>query len=342
MQTIWFDALTPKHLRIAKYVKEIAERKGYYFLLTSRQYDELSDMTKILGLNPLFIGKHGKTLQEKMIYSAERLCKLLEIVENYDIKYIICHASPEATRIGFGFGIETININDSPHAEAVARLTIPLTSRLLSSAFIPEKEWLKYGLKKSALIKYKGLEVVSWLKREKPISVELNIQRPVVLFRPEEVKASYLNSKFESSYLTPLIRKAMQQLKFSLVVLPRYDSQRIAFKEEIPDALILEKGIDGLSIIEACDIFIGGGGTMTWEAALLGKPTLFAFPNEIYISKALRRMGLLKRVESSNFISVLKKILSRLGFYKKQSKLKAEHVLTLMEDPLDIIENLIR
>jgi predicted glycosyltransferase len=342
MSYVWFDALTPKHLRIAKYVESLAQSKGYRFVLTSRDYDELPSFSKILSLKPIYIGKHGgSNLREKLEASAERLLELYKTIANFDIKYVVCHGSPEATRIGFGLGLTTININDSPHAEAVARLTVPLTTKLISTDFIPEKIWYTFGLKKGSLIKYHGIESVTWIKREKILQKEIPLERPIVLFRPEEIKASYIEAQTSSSYLTPVLKQAQKQLKFSLVVLPRYKNQYRALKEELPDALVLDQQEEGLSLIASSDVFIGAGGTMTWEAALLGKPTLSAFPHFLYVEKALRNMGILHHVTKSNVISKLRYILNNLErIAPTQSKL-AKNILQGLEDPLDALSAII-
>jgi predicted glycosyltransferase len=342
METVWFDALTPKHIRLATFIKQIAERKGYRFLLTTRHYDEITGMAKLFGLKPEYVGRHGGALlKDKLRYSAERLDALVNLVVDQEIKYVVCHASPEATRIGFGLGCETININDSPHAEAVARLTVPLTTKLISSSYIPKKAWMVYGLKRRALISYKGLEVITWIKRQKIRPVELGLRKPVVLFRPEEVKASYLNSSTNGSLISSKLREAQEKLGFSLAILPRYESQRQALEKVFPAAYVLKKQEEGLSLISSCDVFIGAGGTMTWEAALLGKPTISAFPEKLYIGSALEKLGLLTRATPSTVFSLLKKILTNYNRIEERSEKMAKRVVSKMEDPLGIVEALI-
>lgn len=333
---VWFDALTPKQLRIAKYVKQLAHSRGYDFFLTSREYDEMSAISKILSLNPVYIGRHGGSdLKRKLEASVERLVQLYHTIEKLDVRYIVCHGSPEATRIGFGLRIPTININDSPHAEAVARLTVPLTTKLVSTDFIPERVWYRFGLPRGSLVKYHGIEAVMWIRREKIEPMELGLRRPIVLFRPEETKASYMDRATTSSYLAPALRKAQKEMSFSLVVLPRYRDQRLKLQEELPDALVLGEQVEGLSLIASADVFIGAGGTMTWEAALLGKPTLAAFPKTLYVEKALKKLGLLAHVDEATLTRKLRLLLKNLDKISANQKKLAEEVLRELEDPLN-------
>jgi predicted glycosyltransferase len=342
METVWFDALTPKHIRLASFVKQIAEGKGYQFLLTTRYYDEIPGMVELLGLKPEFVGRHGgSSLKDKLRYSFERLDALLDLVVDREIKYVVCHASPEATRIGFGLGLETININDSPHAEAVARLTVPLTTKLISSSFIPKKVWTVYGLRRNALVTYRGLEVLTWIRRQKIEPLNLGLRKPVVLFRPEEVKASYLKHSMSGSFIGSKLREAQGKLGFSLVVLPRYETQRKALEEILPDAYVLKRQEEGLSLISSCDVFIGAGGTMTWEAALLGKPTISAFPTKLYVGSALERLGLLTRAAPSTILGLLKRMLTNYDKLEKRSESIARRVVSQLKDPLEIVDTLI-
>lgn len=343
MTTVWFDALTPKHMRMARHIKAISERVGYNFLLTTREYDEIPEFSKLLGLHPLVVGKHGGgDLADKLLRSAERLDELAHLLKGRDLSFVISHGSPEATRIGFGLDRPTVNINDSPHAEAVARLTVPLSTWLISSSFIPRPAWTKFGPRPKALIRYHGLEVVTWLREERVQPSDLGLPRPIVLFRPEEVKASYLvGERQQSTYLLHELKRALRENRFSLVVLPRYESQRQAFRQELPDAVVLDRPVEGLSLIKGADIFIGGGGTMTWEAALLGIPTLYAFPKKIYIESALERFGLLTKIGTRDFVSRLQHVLEDLPNIKRRQAAVAKRTLSRLEDPIPIIEALI-
>ncbi len=162
-----------------------------------------------------------------------------------------------------------------------------------------------------------------------------------MLFRPEEVKASYVKTSTSSSYLAPALKAAQKKLGFSLLVLPRYRSQRVALQDELPDAFVLDNQEEGLSLIASSDVFIGAGGTMTWEAALLGKPTLSAFPKSLYIEKALSKIGLLSHVTKSNLGNKLEHILGNLEKISARQSELARLTLQSFQDPLELISSII-
>ena len=69
--------------------------------------------------------------------------KLSRKIERFLPDIAISFCSPEAARISFGFGIKHIAFCDSPHANAVMRLTLPLIQKLLIPSPIPKKEFFK-------------------------------------------------------------------------------------------------------------------------------------------------------------------------------------------------------
>ena len=94
----------------------------------------------------------------------------------------------------------------------------------------------------------------------------------------------------------------------------------------------MDKVVDGKALLRFTDVFIGSGGTMTAEAALMGIPTISydAVPN--HIEKYLVRIGLVKREKNSKIIVKLVKRI--LGSKNKNLRKKAKIILNSMEDPV--------
>ena len=61
---------------------------------------------------------------------------------------VVSFCSPETARISFGLGIKHIAFSDTPHADAVMQLTVPLIQKLLIPQIIPKNEFVKYGINK--------------------------------------------------------------------------------------------------------------------------------------------------------------------------------------------------
>jgi predicted glycosyltransferase len=120
----------------------------------------------------------------------------------------------------------------------------------------------------------------------------------------------------------------------NILVLCRYQDQIRQFKEKYGDKItVLENVVDGLELISVADIFIGGGGTMTAESALLGKPTISISPIKFYVDDYLVKTGLIYKIgNSAQIVKILRRIQSDSSFRVRQ-KNRAQHILNRMEDP---------
>lgn len=139
---IWFDILTPKQVMFFRRTVTLLHNSGHEVLCTSRQYREAVELAKIKKLNLVIVGSHGGADRyDKLRQSASRTFELAGTVKRFGPDVAITFSSPEGARVAFGLGIKHIGFNDSPHAEAVARLTIPLMSKLLCPWVIPYSAW---------------------------------------------------------------------------------------------------------------------------------------------------------------------------------------------------------
>jgi len=162
---IWIDILTPKQLLFAEPIIEKLSRK-HRILCTSRSYEEVSNLAKIRKFSLIYVGKHGGIKKyTKLEASILRIKKLMPIVEKFKPELTISFCSPEAARISFGLGIRHIAFCDTPHADAVMRLTVPLMQKLLIPWVIPKKEFSKYGIDQKNIISYKAVDASVTIKR---------------------------------------------------------------------------------------------------------------------------------------------------------------------------------
>ena len=130
--------------------------KNHKILCTSRNYREVVELSKIKNINLKLIGKHGGSTKDGKLHSSiQRMNHLLDEVVKFAPDMTVSFCSPEAARISYGIGIKHIAFSDSPHAEAVMRLSVPLVQKLLIPWVIPKNEFVKYGISKNDIIHYK-------------------------------------------------------------------------------------------------------------------------------------------------------------------------------------------
>jgi uncharacterized protein len=128
----------------------------------------------------------------------------------------------------------------------------------------------------------------------------------------------------------------------NILILCRYEEQVEEISSRFGSKItVLDKIVDGLELISIADIFIGAGGTMTAEAALLGKPTISISPIQFYVEDYLIRTGLVKKVSGPDrLVDLVKKMINDKPSLIRQKKL-ASIILNKMEDPMAKLNKLL-
>ena len=339
---IWIDILTPKQLLFFEpIIKKLG--KKYDILCTSRSYEEVSKLAKIRNFDMIWVGKYGGGKKyAKLEASIDRMKKLSLMINEFSPNFVISFCSPEAARISFGLGINHIAFCDSPHANAVMKLTLPLVQKLLVPWIIPKKEFLKFGIDVKNIISYKAIDASITIKRKsnkKQLLPFKNNYKKNILIRLEEEQASYAS---KSGNTISIVKEIVNEFHDeNIVILGRYSEQIKKLKKLFgPKIKILKMSLDGKDLLDNTDIFIGSGGTMTAESALLGIRTISynAIPN--IVENYLVKKNLIKRETSPTKIT---KIIKRLLELPNDSfKIRAREITQNMEDPIQKLIQLIK
>lgn len=343
---IWIDILTPKQLLFFTPLVRLLEKKGHEVYSTTRNYREITELSKLRKLKMEPIGEHGGgSLYLKLHNSALRVAKLAHSVNRKKIDKAISFSSVEAARVAHGLSIPHYCISDSPHAEAVSKLTIPLSKLLFTPWVIPIKAWTCYGINQDDIIQYKALDPFVWLTSFKPDihfkeTRGLTGEAPLITVRPSEEYAAYLLNSSKNSITVKIIDTLLHSgMELQIVILPRYKKQLNFFKHRYKkDVKVIEHGIDGADLLTSTDFFIGAGGTMTAEAVLLGTPAISCFPSHTtYVDHFLIKKNLIKHtLDPKTVLENVKTYVHNeraISEFKKKAKLLRRE----MKDPLPII-----
>ena len=339
---IWIDILTPKQLLFSEPIIEKLGQK-HDILCTSREYYEVKKLAKIRHFDLIFVGKHGGgDKKSKLKASIERIEKLSKKIKKFEPDVVISFGSPEAARISFGLGIKHIMFCDSPHANAVMKLTLPLIQKLLIPYVIPKKEFSKFGINEKDIVQYKAIDAVVTIQRkinQNIISPFKNNNKKNILIRVEEEEAAYTS---KSSKIIPIIQKIANDYKDeNIIVLGRYIQQIINLQKIMGKKIkVIKMSFDGKYLLNDTDVFIGSGGTMTAESALMGIPTISynAVPN--IIENFLVKKSLVKRETNPKKVSSeIKRIFARKN---DENQKRAKKVVKQMEDPIEKLIKIIK
>jgi len=339
---IWIDILTPKQLLFSEPIIEKLGKK-HEILCTSREYSEVQKLAKIRNFDLKYVGKHGGVdKKEKLESSVERISKLTKKIVKFCPDVVISFCSPEAARISYGLGIKHVAFCDSPQAVAVMKLTLPLIQKLLIPNVIAKKEFSKFGIDVKKIIPYNTIDAAVTIKRkiDQKASLPFKInKRKNILIRVVEDEASYVS---KSNKIIPIIKKITKDFKEeNIIILGRYDKQIKNLQKIVgKNALVVKMSFDGKHLLNNTDVFIGSGGTMTAESALMGIPTISynAVPNPIEDFLFVKK--LIKREMNPNKISRQMKII--FDSPKNQTQKRAKNMLRQMEDPIQKLIKVIK
>jgi uncharacterized protein len=337
---LWIDALTPKQALFAKALFDGAPN-GVKCVITTRDYSELNQFISRLGIKHTKIGRHGGgDLLQKLRASIERQNELISFVSKNSFDSSLCFLSPEAARVSFGLGLTHHVCSDSPHANAPCRLAVPLSSSVFSPFPIKVGLWTRYGIRPSQVQKYHALDPWAWLSRS-GIRASPKV-RGRVLIRLEEWFASYFRKGLGvSDVLSKLVDGILRIGDYEITLVPRYDDQRKWAGRNFGTKCIVPKTtIDGARAIANSDLLIGGGATMTQEAALLGVPNISYFPSaklDVFTDYYFpRRLS----IEASTPAQLLRTSLKLLRDIDKQKELFMERAAwetRNFEDPIKFV-----
>ncbi|RLG48282.1 MAG: hypothetical protein DRO06_01550 [Thermoproteota archaeon] len=282
---VWFDVPSPREGRYFSLLAEMARRAGLEVFMTARDHAETLKILDMVGERYVPVGRHGgRSKMGKLIAYVERALELARLISEERPDVLVSLASPEAVRVAFGLGIPSITLFDAPHAVHVARLTFPLSSRVVYPAAIPAHLLIDMGASPASLRPFEGVDPVAWMKRARPdpsplLEMGLDLGSDLVLVRPEERKAAYLaDLDLEGSVTVSVVEEALS-LGAKVILVPRYPDQRRFFAERFGGrVLIPERPFDAVSSYFFFSLVVSGGSSMAIEASLVGTPAISVFP----------------------------------------------------------------
>ena len=308
-------------------------KKNHSVLCTSRKYNQVTDLAKIRKQKLVIIGKHGGAEKhDKLNASLSRSKLLVKKISKFSPDITLSFCSPEAARVSYGLGIPHICFSDSPHAENVMRLVVPLVQKLLIPWIIPKKKFTKFGIDQNNIIQYKAIDAATISKR-KIKNIKKTVGKRIILIRLEEDEASY---SLKKRPIIPIVKEILKEFSGQeIVIMTRYTSQKKYLQQIFQKKIkILSTVVDSKLLLYNADIFIGSGGTMTAESALLGIPTISydAVPN-IIEDYLVRKKLVMREINPKKMVSVMKKVFKSSNSRRKN---RAKKMMSSMEDPYPV------
>ena len=289
---IWFDLTNSPHIHFFREMIAELKSEGHEVVVTSRDAANTVDLMKMYGIEYHLVGGfYGTHLWHKLTGNIKRVRDLVKFVKREKVDVGISQSSFASAVAGRLAGVPTIYTNDNEHAMG-NKVSFVFATFIFVPEFIPVNKVTNWLVSKRKVQQYPGVKEGIYLWRKYGDGQQHECDRRVIYYRPEPYFAQYYKGK------TNFFDDALVDLanEYEIVVLPRDKTQAEHFKQErFSNLTICDKPLGFDQIAQNCMLFIGAGGTMTREMAVIGVPTLSVYQDALLdVDQFLIEQGLME------------------------------------------------
>jgi uncharacterized protein len=280
---IWIDITNSPHVPFfARMIRDFEQ--DHEVLLTCRPLANTLDLLKLEGFSSFQIGRHyGKRLFYKVMGFPVRIFQLYRFLKGRGLDVAVSHSSFYSPLVARMLGVRCIYLNDNEHAGG-NRISFMFADTIMIPEHLDLSKIQKQGADPGKVIQYPGVKegIYLWCldgldAKKTSVSAE-GSGRKTIYVRPEPWTAQYY--KGARNFLDQTLLELKDD--FRLVLLPRGEIQKAYYQHKRFNGLdVVEASLGLAEIIADCDLFIGAGGTMTREAAVLGIPTISIYQDDL-------------------------------------------------------------
>jgi predicted glycosyltransferase len=290
---IWFDISNSPHINMFAHLIRELER-DHEVIITSRPLANTVELLDLHGFKHHVVGVHyGGKLGAKILGYPIRVSQLVTFLSKMKIDVAVSQSSFHSPVVARLLGVRCIYMNDNEHALGNVPSFVCATT-ILVPEFMDAANLRRQWARESKIRRYPGVkegiylwEMASLLENERKRRDRL---RPSVYVRPEPWTAQYY--KGQQNFMDQILLGLKDHAH--VVVLPRGGEQGKHYVqlERSHGIRVLSSAMDLAQIAPVCDMFIGAGGTMTREMAVLGVPTISVYQDKLLdVDRYLLQVG---------------------------------------------------
>jgi uncharacterized protein len=279
---IWLEIANSPHINMFAAMIRDLERE-HEVIITCRPLANTVDLLDLHHFKYTVVGTHyGGRLSAKLLGFPIRVMNLRTFLAPRDIEVGISQSSFTAPAAARSLGVRSIYLNDNEHALG----NIPAfvcADKIMVPEFLSMEKLTKQWANPKKVVHYPGVKEGIYLwelaGRLRPNGRQPNGRmRKTVYVRPEPWVAQYYKGR--RSFLDALLSGLKEHV--DVVLLPRGKEQGDAYGHtRYAGVTVVNSALDIADIVPHCDLFIGAGGTMTREMAVLGIPTISVYQDEL-------------------------------------------------------------
>lgn len=300
---VWFDLTNSPHVGFFKQMIDELKSEGHEVVITTRPLGNTIQLLDLHKIPYIIVGTHyGKASIKKIFGFPIRLFQLYKFLKVHKPNIAIAQASYYLPVAAWLAGIPSIYTNDNEHAKGNIPAFI-CAKRIFIPEFLEKKEITSPLIKEKKIKNYPGVKEGIYLWNKYLDFDKSRLSGLKVYVRMEPSLAQYYSGG--SYFLDDLIIKLKD--KVQIIILPREKDQIKHYStEKFQGVQVLDKPKTFDEIAADCSIFIGAGGTMTREMAVIGVPTISVYQDELLsVDKYLVENGLMKHCKDLKAEQVL-------------------------------------
>ena len=291
---IWFDLSNSPHINLfAQMIREL-ERDGHEVVITCRPLANTIDLLDLHGFRYEVVGEHyGANFYRKLFGYPIRVLQLRRYLAPKRIDVAISQSSFHSPVVARLLGVRSIYMNDNEHALGNVPSFLS-ASKIMVPEFLSLANLKRQMASPAKIVRYPGVKEGIYLwglqeRLERSGAQARQSGRPAVYMRPEPWTAQYY--KGGKDFLDDVLLGIKDHVDVTL--LPRGKAQGEHYRaERFAGIRIVDTALDIADIAPDCDLFVGAGGTMTREMAVLGVPTISVYQDELLdVDKYLLELG---------------------------------------------------
>lgn len=278
---IWFDISNSPHINMFR-AMILDLKREHQVIVTSRPLANTEALLRMHNIEHTVVGTHyGRSSLRKAYGFPVRVLQLMSFLRNKGVDVAVSQSSFHSPVVARLLGIRSIYLNDNEHAAGNVP-AFACADKIMVPEFLSTDSLKKQGARLGKVTHYPGVKegIYLWdypqqLPARRPGDAAT---RPRIYIRPEPWTAQYYSGP--RNFLDELI--VGLQDRADVTVLPRgADQYRHYSGPAFARTRTLLSVMDIGSIVGTCDLFIGAGGTMTREMAVLGVPTISVYQDAL-------------------------------------------------------------
>lgn len=279
---IWFDISNSPQVLMFKDLMEDLKLKGHEIMITSRPLANTIELLNQNNIDHTPIGIHyGKKTIKKLFGYPVRIFHLWNFLKDKRIDLAVSQSSFHSPLVAYILGIPSIYTNDNEHAAGNIPAFLFANRIFVPESFVFSKVGLLNFIQKKVK-RYPGIKegIYLWRNSEKVNQNKNRLTSGVqrIYVRPEPSTAQYYSGG--TNFLDQFLNQAKSV--YPITLLPRNDEQvQHYLTEGFRGIKVALHPLSFQEITNDCLLFIGAGGSMTREMAMVGIPTISVYQDDL-------------------------------------------------------------